>query len=116
MNRTEKEFLKKVANYHEGLLTPVVLFNGIGEQKSDKIIHKLIAERYIDEVPQEKFDSLLRGNYKIIFYRLSDKGYLVFSPIWKRLWSFFSGDMAKILSLIAITISILVGLKQLGWL
>jgi len=114
MNENSKSILRRmIQESGKGLFSPSDLFNGIGQGGNNKVIHKLISEGYIEEVSQDHPNRSL-GTYAITFYRVAAKGYLVFAPYWKRLWIFFTNDMAKILSIIAIIISILVGLKQIG--
>ena len=48
------------------------------------------------------------------YVELTTKGYDFFKPWYKKILNFISEDMTKIFSLIAIIISILVGLRQLG--
>jgi len=84
-----------------GVISPMGLFNIIGEHKNDKLIHKLISFRYIDEKPIE-----INGN-KSTYYKLSERGYGVFDPWYKKTLRFFTNDLAKILSLIAIILSII---------
>lgn len=102
MNKAEKDLLRKVVEYHKGLLAPVDLFNGIGQHTSDKIIHKLITEGYIEEVPT----TLHERNYT--FYRATQKGHSIFDPYWKKLWQFFrdTKNLSTILSIIATALSI----------
>ncbi len=103
MTKEEKILLKKVIDFHKGLLYPVDLFNMIGQHTSDKVIHKLIAENYIEEVPTVHHDK----NYT--FYRITEKGYLEFEPLLKKLWKFIRNtkNLSTILSIIATVLSIL---------
>lgn len=102
MKKEEKELLKKLIASDEGLLSAEVFTAG----PYRKIAQKLVALDFVEEF-----------KYKNIpCYRAKRKGYLVFEPIWVRIWAFFTNDMAKIISIIALIISILVGLKQMGWL
>jgi hypothetical protein len=107
MNKEENNFLKKVINhkgggmFERGVISPASLFNGLGEHKNDKLIHKLISFGYIEEVPDDV-------NGKIVnFYRISEKGYNEFGPWYKKAWQFFTEDMAKILSIISLILSII---------
>ena len=102
MRKEEKELLKELKESGEGLLSTQVFTYGYKR----KIAQKLIALKFVEEF-----------QYKNIpCYRLTDKGYLVFEPSHIRAWYFFTNDMAKILSITALIISILVGLRQMGWL
>lgn len=86
MNKAEKYFLKKVVDFHTGLLAPVDLFR----HNSDKIIHKLIAEGYIEEVPTT------RNNKEYTYYRASQKGHCVFYPFHKKIWLSLKGDVRTV--------------------
>ena len=91
MEEIEKNLLKKLLNHSEGLLSPADLFNGIGEGKSEKIIHKLITEGHIEEVPH----TIHERNYT--FYRLTEKTHALFYPIHKRMWYFTKGDIRTVI-------------------
>jgi hypothetical protein len=103
MNKSGKDLLNKVVNYPKGLLAPVDLFNGIGQNVNEKTIHKLISEGFIEEVPT----TLNERNYT--FYRVSEKGYTLFEPITKKVWIFIRNtkNLTAILSIIATVLSIL---------
>lgn len=102
MRKEEKELLKKLVESNEGLLS--VLEFAYGSNR--KIAQKLTTMGYVEEFLFKNIPS----------YRATKRGHLVFEPIWIRAWTFFTNDISKILSIIAIIISILVGLKQIGWL
>jgi len=102
MRKEEKELLKELMESNEGLLSAQVFTEG----NKRKIAQKLIALDFVEEFQYKNIPCC----------RATGKGYLIFKPIWVRAWSFFTNDMAKILSIIAIIISILVGLKEIGWL
>ena len=55
------------------------------------------------------------ANPEKVSVRLTQLGWQEFDARYKKIWRFFNNDMAKMLSIIAIIVSILVGLKQLGW-
>ena len=116
ISREERDFLRRMIAHNKPLMPPVDIFNGnnLGNHSSDKLIHKLISEGYINEVPQPFVDSIHGIVRDITYYRVSAKGYLVFAPTLERAWAFFTDDIAKVLSVIAIIISIIVGLKQIG--
>jgi hypothetical protein len=107
MDKKEKSFLKKIINhvgggiFERGVISPASLFNVIGEYKNDKLIHKLISFGYIEEVPSDV------NNRTVTFYRVSAKGYSEFDPWHKKMWQFFTDDMAKILSVVSLVLSII---------
>lgn len=109
-NNKAKEVLKKVRDNSKGLLSQSDLINCLPDRDT-RLSHSLITSGFIEEVNRR----IKANGQEATFYRLTQKGYLVFEPWWKRTWAFFTNDMAKILSIIAIIISILVGLKQMGW-
>lgn len=90
MTEEERTMLKKVADYPNGLISPADFFNNIGGHNSDKTLHKLISERYIEEVPHR----LREKDY--IFYRVSEKGHHVFYPKYKKILLSLSGDARTI--------------------
>jgi hypothetical protein len=102
MRKEERELLKELVKSNEGLLSTQVFTEG----NKRKISQKLIALGFVEEFQYKNIPCC----------RLTRKGYLIFEPMWVRAWSFFTNDTAKILSIIAIIISILVGLKEIGWL
>lgn len=107
MNKEETKFLKKVIGhkgwgmFERGVISPASLFNILGEYKNDKLIHKLISFGYIEEVPDDVNGKMVN------FYRVSAKGYAEFDPLHKKMWQFFTDDMAKVLSVISLILSII---------
>ena|SRR3989338_4096501 len=101
MKKEEKKLLRELVESQEGLLTVQVFTEGLNKRKQAQ---KLIALGFVEEFQFKNLPCC----------RATRKGYLVFEPIWLRAWVFFTDDMAKILSIIAIIISGLVGLKELG--
>lgn len=112
MKKEEKEFLKKIIEHkggsilERGIMSPATLFNSLGEHKQDKLIHKLISFGYIEEV------STRVNDYMLNFYRASERGYAEFDPIHKKIWKFFTNDMAKILSVISLILSIIAAMAS----
>jgi hypothetical protein len=100
MKKEEKELLRELVGSSEGLLSVQVFTEG----SKRRIAQKLIALDFVKEFQYKNIPSC----------RATKKGYLMFDPLFVRAWTFFTDDMAKILSIIAIVISILVGLKQIG--
>lgn len=91
MDKIEKAFLRKMIEWNEGLLSPATLFNGVGQHSSDKLIHKLITEEYIEEVPH----TINEKHYT--FYRTTEKTRSIFYPTYKKLWFFIRGDIRIII-------------------
>lgn len=114
MEREEKEFLEKIINYNSGgrlergTISPAALFNGLGKHQKDKLIHKLISFDYIEEVPTRVNDDILN------FYRVSEKGYGIFDPWYKKFWRFLINDAARLLSIVAIILSIIATIVSLS--
>jgi hypothetical protein len=107
MNKEEKLFLKKVidhkggSRFERGVISPATLFNCLGGHDNDKLINKLISFGYIEEAPNEVIGRT------VIFYRPSAKGYAEFGPWYKKAWQFFTDDMAKVVSIISLILSII---------
>ena len=105
MDKKEKEILRKIFLYHERLLSPATLINSIAEH-NERLVQSLVAKKYIEEVPRDKIG--LGGSVSVInFYRITEKGLMVFASWYKKFWKFFTNDMAKILSIIATILSII---------
>lgn len=102
MRKEEKELLKELVESNEGLLSTQVFTEG----HKRKIAQRLITSDFVEEFQYKNIPCC----------RATKNGYLVLEPIWVRAWAFFTNDMTKIISIIALIISILVGLKQIGWL
>lgn len=114
MTKEEKIFLEKIINYNceggfeRGTISPATLFNSLGEHKKDKLIHKLISFGYIEVAPTQINNSVQN------FYRMSEKGYTIFDPWYQKSWRFFTNDMAKILSIISLILSIIATIVSLS--
>lgn len=97
MNVNAKNILgRMIREGNQGLRSPSDLFNGIGQGGNDKVIHKLISEGYIEEVPQSR-PALGGGQQEITFYRVAEKGYRFFDPFHIKLWHSISGDIRTII-------------------
>lgn len=96
----KRELLKKMLDYtNKGLFSPAEIFNAIGNGKSEKEIHELITDGFIEEVPKEMPHSTPNnpvGVSKITFYRLSRNGKLLLSPFYIRIWNFIKDDFRTI--------------------
>ena len=109
VSREEKLFLRRLLDSPRPIAFPIEL---IYVDADDKTLHKLVSQGYITEIQEPA----MIGGGTSYFYKLSDKAYAEFRPWWQKAWGFFTNDMAKVLSVLALLISILVGLRQIGWL
>ena len=93
MTENEKRILKAVVD-RGGLLSPAELINGIA-QRDRRSVENLVVKGYIEEVPQD-----IRGGhgdtYKLNFYRATNKGLLVFTPLYVRIWSVIKVDIRTV--------------------
>jgi|GEM_PF-6794005 len=92
MTKKEKELLKKLADCHDGTLTQREFF----DRGNQKIARRLVSVGLVAEVSYKNVSS----------YQLTEKGWLMLGPIYKRFWYFFTNDFAKILSIVATILSI----------
>lgn len=101
MDGSKELLLRKMLNYpNKGLFSPANLFNGIGNGKSEKEIHELITDGFVEEVLKEMPHSTpgnAMGVSKITFYRLSRNGKLLLSPFYIRIWNFIKDDFRTII-------------------
>ncbi|MHB8860389.1 MAG: hypothetical protein ACYC48_01490 [Minisyncoccota bacterium] len=97
LSREEKDLLRKMLDYSSPIILQAELFN----KTNEKLIYKLISERYIDEIRED-----LPGSGTLFFYKLASRGYAAFKPWWEKAWSFFTDDFAKVLSIFATALSI----------
>ena len=100
----KKELLKIIidGNYKEYEYKNLIKL--VGENES-KLIRELIGTKYIDEVKRNVYAGS-RGNIEIIHYTVSEKGYLVFEPFYKKIWFTLKGDIRTII--IAVITSIII--------
>jgi len=91
MNREEKEVLKKVMDNPSGLLCQSDLLN-ILPNRNTKISHSLITSGYIEEVVRK----IKASQMEATFYRITEKGKMVFEPSLNRLWFWVKGDVRTI--------------------
>ncbi|MDP2695786.1 MAG: hypothetical protein Q8O87_00875 [bacterium] len=111
MTKYEKLILKAVVD-RGGLLSPADLINGIARQDR-RLVENLVVRGYIEEVPQDMEGVRLGSTYTLNFYRATEKGLLVFSPWYTRMWHVLRGDVrtmviAAITALITSAIAIFV--------
>jgi hypothetical protein len=92
MKEEEKELLKTLVHSNEGMLSRDVFTGG----KNRKLSQRLIAFQFVEEFQYKNLPT----------YRATEKGLMVFEPVMKRAWHFFSNDMAKILSILATLLSV----------
>ncbi len=111
MTENEKRILKAVVD-RGGLLSPADLINGIA-QRDRKSVENLVVRGYLEEVPQDVKGVRLGTTYSLTFYRATEKGLLVFSPWYIRMWHGLRGDVrtiviAAITALVTSAIAIIV--------
>lgn len=93
MTKAERIILKAVVD-RGGLLSPADLINGI-TQRDNRSVENLVAKRYLEEVPRQH-RGLGDAYYTINFYRATEKGLLVFSPWYTKIWHGMKGDVRTI--------------------
>lgn len=93
---TENEYiiLKSVVD-RGGLLSPADLINGIAQQDR-RSVENLVVRGYLEEVPQDLKGIKLGSTYSVNFYRATEKGLLVFSPWYIKIWHGMKGDVRTI--------------------
>jgi len=94
MIESERKILKVVVD-RGGLLSPADLINGIA-QRDRKAVENLVVRGYIEEVPQDIKGIKLGSTYSVNFYRATEKGLLVFSPWYAKIWYGMRGDVRTI--------------------
>lgn len=105
--KIQREILKEIRDFNDK--TPSGFINSMAD-----VIKNL--ESLYDLQDLELNFNLLEMDDKIVVknqppygcnVRITPKGYLEFDPLYKKIWRFFTEDMAKILSVIAIILSII---------
>ncbi len=95
MTKKEKEILKALASDSRGLLSPGNFINDIAK-KDRRSVENLIAEGYVEEVPQHKTnilgDKVITNIYD--FYRATEKGIVQFEPFYQRVWFSFKNNIS----------------------
>ena len=94
MTENERRILKAVVD-RGGLLSPADLINGIA-QHDRKPVENLVVRGYIEEVPQDMKGIKLGTTHSLNFYRATEKGLLVFSPWYSRVWHGMKGNIRTI--------------------
>lgn len=94
MAEYEKLILKAVVD-RGGLLSPADLINGIARQDR-RVVENLVVRGYIEEVPQDVKGIKLGSTYSVNFYRATEKGLLVFSPWYMKMWHGMRGNVRTI--------------------
>ena len=94
MTENEKRILKAVVD-RGGLLSPADLINGIA-QRDRRSVENLVVRGYLEEVPQDVKGIKLGSTYSLNFYRATEKGLLVFSPWYTKIWHGMKGDIRTI--------------------
>jgi hypothetical protein len=112
MSNDEKKILRAVVNRGD-LFSPADLINDIA-QHDRKSVENLIVRGYLEEVPQD-MKGVKRGTtHSVLFYRATEKGLLVFSPWYSKIWHAMKDDIrtvviSAITALITSAIAILIG-------
>ena len=94
MTEIEKRILKAVVS-RGGLVSPADLINGIA-QRDRRSVENLVVRGYLEEVPQDVKGIKLGSTYSLNFYRATEKGLLVFSPWYTKIWHGMKGDIRTI--------------------
>ena len=106
MKKEEKEILKKINEFPNGLLSQTDLLkisNG-----NTKVNHSLIVGGFIEETKRKIKGIKLGFQEEATFYRITGKGKLVFEPFAKRTWFSIKGDIRTIIVSFVTTIITLI--------
>lgn len=95
MKKETKEILKKAVDCPKGKFSPADMVNGIAGG-NDKQVEWLVVHKYLENVPVDK-PGFHGDYYTLQFYRVSEKGYTIFAPWYKRVWFFVRGDIRTII-------------------
>ena len=92
MNQKEKSVLKKAVDSHEGQISPATMINGYagGDQG---LVERLVSQGYLERVYQFR-EGLRNATYSIIFYTVTEKGWMQFASPSERLWFAFKTNVA----------------------
>jgi len=99
MKKEEKEALKNINNVNRGLLNQSDLLNCL-PNRDTKLSHSLITSGYLEETKRLEKASQI----EITYYRLTEKGRLVFEPFYKQWWFYFKGDIRTVMVAVITTI------------
>lgn len=106
LNMTEKEklVLRKAIDSKQGQLSPVDMISGCagGDQGA---VEALVSKGYLERIYQFR-EGLHNATYSIIFYAVTEKGYVVFAPTLNRIWFNFKAQTAVWVGLISVIVSI----------
>lgn len=92
MNKKEKEALTSIHGVERGLLNQSDLLNCLPDRDT-RLSHSLITSGYLEETKRLEKASQI----EITYYRLTEKGRMIFEPWYKRLWFFCKGDVRTII-------------------
>jgi len=95
MTENEHKILKSVVD-RGGLLSPADLINGIA-RRDRRSVENLVVCGYLEEVPQDMKGVKLGTTYLLNFYRSTEKGLLVFSPWYIKIWHGIKVDIRTII-------------------
>ena len=92
MTNEEREILRKILDYPSGLLSQSDFLNLL-PNRNTRIMHSLITSGYIEEVTRRiKFQQ-----FEATFYRITEKGRMVFAPFYRRYWFAIKGDVRTVI-------------------
>jgi len=99
--------LNNIKDLNIGLLSQSDIMNCI-PNRDTRITHSLIVSGYIEEVTRR----IKATQIEVTFYRLTEKGHMVFAPIYKRFWFSIKGDVRTIIvaAITALVVSMISGL------
>ncbi len=100
MTNKEKNILKKAVESNEGQISPATMINSYagGDQGA---VERLVSSGYLERVYQ-LHEGLHGATYSIIFYAVTEKGVVYFSPLYKRIWHSFTSQTAIYVGVAAI--------------
>jgi hypothetical protein len=103
MNNEERNILKMVVK-QGGLLPPVDVIN-IFAKRDRRPVENLVVKGFLEEVPKE-MNGVFSNSPKttVVFYRATEKGLHVFSPLYIRMWYRIKGDIHTILVSVITTV------------
>lgn len=103
MPKKESDILKKAVEDKDGQISPAIMINVYagGDQAA---VERLVSQGLIERV--YKFEEGERSTYSIIFYTVTEKGYMCFAPFKERLWFNFRSQTTLWVGLVSIIVSI----------
>lgn len=103
MNKKERDILKRVVQSNEGLISPATLINSFA-QRDRQSVENLVAKGYLELVPEQV------GDHMVNFYRVKEKGLIIFSSLINKIWFYLKEDLRTIIiSIITTVLTVVVG-------